>query len=44
MTEIIVKALQETNQRGIIDKGWGGLGDRKSHDIILSIGNFDVHD
>eukprot|EP00249_Psilotum_nudum_P019163 c27121_g2_i2 orf=799-2703(-) len=26
MTEIIVQALQETNERGIIDKGWGGLG------------------
>lgn len=26
MTDIIIKALQETNQRGIIDKGWGGLG------------------
>eukprot|EP00250_Pteridium_aquilinum_P011371 c20019_g1_i1 orf=907-3429(+) len=29
MTEIIVQALQETEQRGIIDKGWGGLGNLK---------------
>lgn len=26
MTETIVKALEITNQRGIINKGWGGLG------------------
>ncbi|CAL5028849.1 unnamed protein product [Urochloa decumbens] len=26
MTEIIVKALEMTGQRGIINKGWGGLG------------------
>ncbi|XP_062225141.1 sterol 3-beta-glucosyltransferase UGT80A2-like isoform X2 [Phragmites australis] len=26
MTEIIVKALETTGQRGIINKGWGGLG------------------
>ncbi|KAJ7514186.1 hypothetical protein O6H91_23G032100 [Diphasiastrum complanatum] len=26
MTEIIVEALQQTHQRGIIDKGWGGMG------------------
>ncbi|TXG48628.1 hypothetical protein EZV62_024503 [Acer yangbiense] len=26
MTEIIVKALEITRQRGIINKGWGGLG------------------
>ncbi|AQK42654.1 sterol 3-beta-glucosyltransferase UGT80A2 isoform X1 [Zea mays] len=26
MTEIIVKALEITGQRGIINKGWGGLG------------------
>lgn len=29
MTEIIVEALKETKQRGIIDKGWGGLGNLK---------------
>ncbi|MCO5550843.1 hypothetical protein L7F22_004336 [Adiantum nelumboides] len=29
MTGIIVQALKETKQRGIIDKGWGGLGDLK---------------
>ncbi|KEH29080.1 UDP-glucose:sterol 3-O-glucosyltransferase [Medicago truncatula] len=27
MTEIIVEALETTGQRGIISKGWGGLGD-----------------
>lgn len=27
MTEIIIKALKETKQRGIIYKGWGGIGD-----------------
>ncbi|WCJ26755.1 Sterol 3-beta-glucosyltransferase UGT80A2 [Euphorbia peplus] len=27
MTQIIVSALEKTNQRGIINKGWGGLGD-----------------
>ncbi|XP_037495124.1 sterol 3-beta-glucosyltransferase UGT80A2 isoform X1 [Jatropha curcas] len=26
MTQIIVKALEETGQRGIVNKGWGGLG------------------
>ena len=26
MTEIIVEALQRTKTRGIINKGWGGLG------------------
>lgn len=27
MTQIIVEALESTGQRGIINKGWGGLGD-----------------
>lgn len=27
MTKIIIEALEITNQRGIINKGWGGLGD-----------------
>ncbi|CAI0393938.1 unnamed protein product [Linum tenue] len=26
MTQIIVEALEQTGQRGIINKGWGGLG------------------
>lgn len=30
MTEIIVEALQRTKQRGIINKGWGGLGNCRS--------------
>lgn len=29
MTEIIVEALEKTGQRGIINKGWGGLGNCK---------------
>ncbi|KAJ4785537.1 Sterol 3-beta-glucosyltransferase [Rhynchospora pubera] len=29
MTEIIVQALEMTGQRGIINKGWGGLGNLK---------------
>jgi hypothetical protein len=33
MTEIIVQALSKTSQRGIIDKGWGGIGKCKSHNI-----------
>ena len=28
-TDIILKALKDTGQRGIIDRGWGGLGIRK---------------
>ena len=31
MTQIIVEALEITKQRGIINKGWGGLGDCKSY-------------
>jgi len=30
MTEIIVDALETTGQRGIINKGWGGLGNCKN--------------
>ena len=26
MTEIIVQALEQTGQRGVINKGWGDLG------------------
>lgn len=29
MTKIIVEALMKTSQRGIIDKGWGGIGNLK---------------
>jgi hypothetical protein len=29
MTQIIVEALEITKQRGIINKGWGGLGNCK---------------
>jgi len=30
MTQIIVDALEITGQRGIINKGWGGLGNCKN--------------
>ena len=30
MTAIIVEALQKTGQRGIIQRGWGGLGESRS--------------
>lgn len=29
MTKIIIEALNETGQRGIIGKGWGGIGNCK---------------
>jgi len=29
MTQVIVKALEITGQRGIMNKGWGGLGNCK---------------
>jgi hypothetical protein len=29
MTQTIVEALEQTGQRGIINKGWGGLGNCK---------------
>ena len=29
LTKIIVEALEITGQRGIINKGWGGLGNCK---------------
>ncbi|KAH7421155.1 hypothetical protein KP509_13G042700 [Ceratopteris richardii] len=31
MTEIIVDALERTSQRGIINKGWGGLGNMSNY-------------
>ncbi|KAK1415046.1 hypothetical protein QVD17_30815 [Tagetes erecta] len=40
MTEIIVKALEVTAQRGIINKGWGGLGNlAKSKDFVYLLDN-----
>ncbi|XP_071717488.1 sterol 3-beta-glucosyltransferase UGT80A2-like [Rutidosis leptorrhynchoides] len=40
MTEIIVKALEITQQRGIINKGWGGLGNlAKSKDFVFLLDN-----
>ncbi|XP_057483961.1 sterol 3-beta-glucosyltransferase UGT80A2-like [Actinidia eriantha] len=40
MTEIIVKALEMTGQRGIINKGWGGLGNLKEpKDFIYLLDN-----
>lgn len=41
MTQIIVQALEETGQRGIINKGWGGLGDCKF--IVLSFIHYMFH-
>ncbi|EOA30081.1 hypothetical protein CARUB_v10013187mg [Capsella rubella] len=40
MTEIIVEALQRTKQRGIINKGWGGLGNLKEpKDFVYLLDN-----
>ena len=35
MTQIIVEALEKTGQRGIINKGWGGLGNCKFLFLVL---------
>ena len=40
MTKIIVDALRKTNQRGLINEGWGGMG--KS--TILSLFQFHFYD
>ncbi|XP_039162166.1 sterol 3-beta-glucosyltransferase UGT80A2 isoform X2 [Eucalyptus grandis] len=40
MTEIIVKALEITCQRGIINKGWGGLGNSaEKKDFVYLLDN-----
>ncbi|CAA3032435.1 sterol 3-beta-glucosyltransferase UGT80A2-like [Olea europaea subsp. europaea] len=40
MTQIIVKALENTGQRGIINKGWGGLGNlAEQKDFIYLLDN-----
>lgn len=40
MTQIIVQALEMTGQRGIIQKGWGGLGNLpEPMDYVYSLGN-----
>lgn len=40
MTRIIVKALENTGQRGIINKGWGGLGNlAERKDFIYLLDN-----
>ncbi|XP_050252116.1 sterol 3-beta-glucosyltransferase UGT80A2 isoform X1 [Quercus robur] len=40
MTQIIVEALEITKQRGIINKGWGGLGDlAEPNDSIYLLDN-----
>ncbi|XP_010547048.1 PREDICTED: sterol 3-beta-glucosyltransferase UGT80A2-like isoform X2 [Tarenaya hassleriana] len=40
MTEIIVEVLQRTGQRGIINKGWGGLGNLKEpKDFVYLLDN-----
>jgi len=30
MTKIIIQALEKTGQRGVINRGWGGLGSCES--------------
>lgn len=45
MTKIIVQALEITKQRGIINKGWGGLGNRKFfyiHDMYMDMYIYDA--
>lgn len=37
MTEIIVEALEKTGQRGIINKGWGGLGNCKLFSFSIQL-------
>ncbi|XP_016501973.1 sterol 3-beta-glucosyltransferase UGT80A2 isoform X1 [Nicotiana tabacum] len=40
MTEIIIQALEMTGQRGIINKGWGGLGNLKEpKDFVYLLDN-----
>ncbi|XP_057798223.1 sterol 3-beta-glucosyltransferase UGT80A2-like isoform X2 [Salvia miltiorrhiza] len=40
MTKIIVEALEITQQRGIINKGWGGLGDlAEGKDFVYLLDN-----
>ncbi|XP_038694884.1 sterol 3-beta-glucosyltransferase UGT80A2-like isoform X2 [Tripterygium wilfordii] len=40
MTQIIVEALEQTGQRGIINKGWGGLGNlAEPKDFIYLLDN-----
>lgn len=40
MTQIIVEALETTGQRGIINKGWGGLGElREPKDYVYLLDN-----
>ncbi|GFP91060.1 sterol 3-beta-glucosyltransferase ugt80a2 [Phtheirospermum japonicum] len=40
MTQIIVQALETTKQRGIINKGWGGLGDlAEEKDFVYLLDN-----
>ncbi|CAN6486027.1 unnamed protein product [Victoria cruziana] len=40
MTQIIVEALEKTQQRGIINKGWGGLGNlAEGKDFVYLLDN-----
>ncbi|KAH9288833.1 hypothetical protein KI387_032950, partial [Taxus chinensis] len=40
MTKIIVEALKKTGQRGIINKGWGGLGNlTEPHEFVYTLDN-----
>ncbi|NOZ28310.1 MAG: glycosyltransferase family 1 protein [Chloroflexi bacterium] len=43
MTEIVLKALQMTNRRGVLAAGWGGLSDSDLPDHVIKI-DFAPHD
>lgn len=43
MTNIIVEALEITGQRGIINKGWGGLGNCESLYLLFHCIEFITH-
>lgn len=38
-TDVILEALKDTGQRGILDRGWGGLGNGKWFTSCLSFHN-----
>lgn len=43
MTKIIVEALEITGQRGIINKGWGGLGNCEPLYLLFHCIEFTTH-
>ncbi|XP_060181273.1 sterol 3-beta-glucosyltransferase UGT80A2-like isoform X5 [Lycium barbarum] len=44
MTQIIVEALELTGQRGIINKGWGGLGNLAEPKGFCVLARYCPHD